>query len=241
MSCKSLNYFAKPVKNKLHFRWNNKTKSDKYNKSGESKLIYGSCTEVYIGQAGRSFQKCVSEHKRSFSNRKTSHCEFCKSDIVFVFSHPENFRIPNFAGVVWISKILSVISDSPFQIRQIWSRIPGQRPQKPSYTRSGSKRLNLKNLATKWDLRPPFWIHHIEFLYQTALALKNRSLATIWVKTRFRRLRIIFSTNFLAKFSIFVPLLGKADLFGQLQFWPQLWSTWHELSHLYQSLFYHVF
>lgn len=49
---------------------NNKSKTDKDQKSGVYKLLCGSCDKIYIGQTGRNFNKRIKEHRSSYIYEK---------------------------------------------------------------------------------------------------------------------------------------------------------------------------
>ncbi|CAG9826269.1 unnamed protein product [Diabrotica balteata] len=51
----------------------NKNQNKKYLHSGVYKLKCGDSPKTYIGQTGRTFNKCIAEHKRAFNNRKTDY------------------------------------------------------------------------------------------------------------------------------------------------------------------------
>ena len=58
----------------IHIK-NNKSKTEKDNKSGVYELNCGSCNKIYIGQTGRTFKERVDEHFRSYrlKNKKSNY------------------------------------------------------------------------------------------------------------------------------------------------------------------------
>lgn len=87
--------------NSLHSRLcNNKEKVDKANKSGVYKLTCNDCSNVYIGQTGRSFTTRCKEHVSAYRNNHPERSNFAKHLLDFNHSllGSDSYEILHFCG-----------------------------------------------------------------------------------------------------------------------------------------------